>query len=125
RDRRSKSDERWRERRGMNNHALVPLREHGVVTVLAVEGETFLAAFEQANDVLVAEVPAAVAPAEVAAERAHIADLRAANNAGGSCQCGEKLAQLLMSGDVGQLGRGADTILAARPLDAGQRGDTT
>ena len=92
-----------------------------------------LAALEQAVDVLVAEVPAAVALAQVAAERAHVADLRPADLAGRRRQRRAALAQLGVVGDVGQLDAGADGDRAAAParrsdavevaVDAGQADD--
>ena len=75
---------------GLTITHLWPLREDGVVLVLAVQGEALVAALEQAVDVLVAEVPAAVALAQVAAERAHVADLRSADVAGRRGQCRER-----------------------------------
>src|SRR5215469_16864431 len=65
----------------MDDHARMAFREHGVVAVFAVGAEALLAALEQAYDVLVAEVPAAIALAQVAAERAHVADLRPTDHA--------------------------------------------
>ena len=57
----------------------MPLGEDGVIAVFAIQGEAFLAALEQTMDVLITEVPAAVALAEVAAQRAHVTDLRPAD----------------------------------------------
>src|SRR5438128_11193782 len=90
----------------MHDHTGMPLREDRMVAVLAVGREAFLTAFEQALHVLVAEVPAAVALAQAAAERAHVADLRTGDDAGGFSErrilCGEPFR------DLGQLHAGAD-----------------
>ena len=74
------------QRRRIDDDAAMALGEEGVVLVFAVQGEAALAALEQTGDMLVAEIPAAVALAQVAAERAHVADLRAADLAGGGGQ---------------------------------------
>src|SRR5205814_5660472 len=53
-------DQRWGERRGVDDDAGVALGEDRVVLVLALLGVALAAALEQADDVLVAEVPAPV-----------------------------------------------------------------
>src|SRR5437868_447166 len=88
-------------------------REDGVVAVFAVRGKTFLTAFEQADNMFVAEIPAAVALAQVAAERAHVADLRPADLASGHGQRGIRPPQVLVRGDIGQLDSAADLEAAA------------
>src|SRR5207253_1079515 len=75
--RRSQGDEHRPQARWTHDHTLVALGEDGVVAVLAVQGEAPVSALEQAVRVLVAEIPAAVALAQVASDRAHVADLRA------------------------------------------------
>jgi len=47
-----------------------------VVAVLAIDGEAALPALEPALHALIAEVPAAIALQEVAADRSHVPDLR-------------------------------------------------
>src|SRR5207245_3086715 len=63
---------------------------------------------EQTANVLVAEVPAAVALAQVAAQRRHVADLGCRYPAGGAPQCREMLLDRGVVGDRGDLGAGAD-----------------
>src|SRR5438128_12239321 len=92
----------------MHDHTGMPLREDRMVAVLAVGREAFLTAFEQALHVLVAEVPAAVALAQAAAERAHVADLRPGDVAGGGGQGREVLPQPRMAGDGAEGCAGAD-----------------
>ena len=117
--RRPQGDQRRGQRRGMDDDALVALGEDGVIAVLAVEGEALVAALEQAVDVLVAEVPAAVALAQVAAERAHVADLRPADLAGRRRQRRRTAsARSRVVGDVGQLDAGADRACSAGRADA-------
>src|SRR5262249_1196405 len=67
-------------------------------------------------DVLVAEVPAAVALAQVAAQGAHVADLRAADVAGRGAQGGEYLLDGGIGGDLGQGRAGADQVSAGGGL---------
>src|SRR5262249_2184651 len=69
---RAQGDQGRGQRRRTDDNALMPLSVNSVVAVLAVQREALVAALEQALDVLVAEIPAAIALAEVAAERAHI-----------------------------------------------------
>src|SRR4029450_1700824 len=88
-------DKRRRKRRGMDDHARMPLRENRVVLVLPFLGIALPAALQEAINVLVAEVPATVSLAEAAAERAHVADLRAGDLRRGAREsrvCGEELA---------------------------------
>src|SRR5262249_45085303 len=66
------------------------------------------------------EVPAAIALAEVAAERTHVADLRAADVAGRFGQTRERLAQRAVLGDGRQGRAGADGDRRRLDLDAGQ-----
>ena len=112
--RRAQGDQRRGQRRGVDDDARVALGEDGVVAVLAVQGEALVAALEQAVDVLVAEVPAAVALAQVAAERAHVADLRPADLAGRRRQRRDSAcAASALLGDVRQLDAGADRDVGA------------
>src|SRR5437016_6323577 len=92
----------------MHDDARLTFGEDGVVAVFAVDGEALLAALEQAVDMLVAEVPAAVALAEIAAERAHVSDLRAADVAGRRGQRREAFLQFGVLRDIRQLDAGTD-----------------
>src|SRR5262245_44370919 len=89
------------------------LSEDRVVLVYAVSGVTLSAAFEQADHVLVAEIPAPVALAKVAAERAHVADLRPADHARRGGERRELLAQLGVFGNARQLHHRADAVAFA------------
>src|SRR5262245_34807160 len=95
----SQSDQHRRQRRWIDDHAGVAFGEDRVILVLAVQGEALGAVFEQAFDVLVAEIPAAVALAEIAAEGAHVANLRSADHAGSSRQAGKDAAKNFVIGD--------------------------
>src|SRR5262249_60710886 len=68
---------RGRESGGVTVAAGGPLGKNRVVLFPPPLREALPPAFEQAVDVLVAEVPAPVALAQAPAERAHVADLRA------------------------------------------------
>src|SRR5262249_28533919 len=92
----AEGNQAWRERGRIDDDARVPLGEDRGVAIFAVEGKALVAAFQEADGGLVAEVPAAVALAEVAAEGAHVADLRAADVAGRHGQCRHELLQLRM-----------------------------
>src|SRR5262249_16203875 len=70
----SQSDQHGCQCRGINDHTRMSLRENGVILIFAIGGVALAAALEQAQDVLVTEVPAAIALAQVAAERAHVAN---------------------------------------------------
>src|SRR5205085_6422078 len=97
-----------RQGRRRGDEAGVARGEDRVLAILAVEGEAAIASLEEADGVLVAEVPAAVALAQVAAECRHVADLRPGDLAGSVGQCREETTKLLMGGDGGQLDAGAD-----------------
>ena len=112
-------DERRGERRGMDDHAWMPLREDRVVLVLAFLGVALPPALQQAVDVLVAEVPAAIALAQAAAERAHVADLRPGDLRGGTCQRRVGREQPAL-GDVDELRAGTDGDRSARTRRAGR-----
>src|SRR5688500_4286719 len=84
------------------------LREDGVILVLALDGEAGLAALEEAVGVLVGEIPAAIALARVAAERAHVADLRSADLAGRGREGREETAQVGVSGNLRECHAGAN-----------------
>jgi len=100
-------DERRGERRGVNDHARVALREDRVVLVLALLRVALAPALQEAVDVLVAEVPAPVALAQAAADRAHVADLRTRDLRGSVRQRGVGAEQSAL-GDVHELDAGAD-----------------
>src|SRR5439155_13033075 len=101
-------DERRRQRGRADDDALVPFGVNGVVTVFAVEREAFVAAFEEALHVLVAEIPTAISLAEVAAERAHVANLGPADIARRGRQSRERLPHTWVLGDGRDCGSGAD-----------------
>ena len=67
----------------MDDVARSVVAEDGVILVLAVHGEAARAALLVADELFVAEVPAARTLVDVAADRALIADLRRADQAGG------------------------------------------
>src|SRR5207245_6850862 len=73
-----------------------------ILLVLAVQGEAGVAALEPAVDVLVAEVPAAVALAQAAAQGAHVADLRRSEErrVGKECRAGGSRAPAKKSGSA-------------------------
>src|SRR5581483_9190908 len=73
-DLRVAGDERGREV-GRRHHPALVRADDRVVAVLAVDGEAAVAALEPARHALVAEVPAAVPLQQVAADRAHVAEL--------------------------------------------------
>src|SRR6516225_2349564 len=107
----------------MDDDATMVLREDGVVAVFAVEGIAAFAALEQAIGVLVAEVPAAIALAKVAAQRRHVADLRAGDLACRSRKGREMLPQYGVGGDVGELDARADRHGLVGDGDVAHAGD--
>jgi hypothetical protein len=78
-----------------------------VQLVLAGGGEALVATFAQAVEVA-AEIPAARALAQIAAERPLVAQLRAAYGGGGLRQHRIAIQDLAVGGDLGQSGQGSD-----------------
>ena len=110
----AQGDETRSQRGRIDDDALVPLGEDRVVAIFAVQGKALVAALQQADGRLVPEVPAAVALAEVAAERAHVADLGAADHTGRRRQGRAAFADGRVGGDIGQLDARADLDLQRR-----------
>src|SRR5262245_36827483 len=101
-------DQHRAESRGTDDDALVPLGEDGVIAVLAVHREALVAALEQTVDLFVAEIPAAIALAETAAESAHVADLRAGDLLGCHGQTWRDFLDARVRGDRCQFHPGPD-----------------
>src|SRR5437016_4281082 len=87
----------------MDNYALMPLGKNRVIAIFTVERKALFAALEKTMRVLIPEIPAAVALAQVAAKRAHVADLRPANIARSRRQGRTEFAQSGVVGDVRQV----------------------
>src|SRR5262249_19010252 len=98
----SHGNESRRQRRWVDDDARMPLCEDGVIAVFAIGGVALAAAFEQAEHLLVPKIPAAVALAQVAAQRTHMADLRSTDVAGRYRQRWTASLENRVGGDVRQ-----------------------
>src|SRR6476620_5799618 len=88
--------------------------EDRVELVLACRGEALIAALLEADELLVAEVPATRALIQVAADSPLVPNLRCADFDRGERDCGIQLGDLWMLGQVCHLHRGADFQSTAR-----------
>ena len=109
-------DHRHREARRMNDVAGA-IAEDRVELVLAFHREAARAALLQAVELFVAEVPAARPLHDVAADRAHVADLRRADAFGRRDERGKQLSRRRMLGKIDDLRRRADAQSAIRRRD--------